>query len=65
MQAGALLLILFGNSNYTVESVIWICVHFSFVLTGVIMEEKRLCVLEKNYPEYMRQVKYRFIPYVI
>lgn len=45
MQSGAILLIIFGNGTYTVERLIWSCIHFTFVLIGVMMEEKRLCVL--------------------
>jgi len=65
MQSAVLLLIVFGNGTYTVERLIWTLINFSFVLIGVIMEERRLCVLEKFYREYMNRVKYRFIPYLI
>lgn len=53
MQSGALLLFFFGNGAYTTERLIWTCIHFVCVLIGVIMEERRLIILEKNYSEYM------------
>lgn len=35
------------------------------IVVGVLMEENRLCYLEKDYPEYMQKVKARFIPFLI
>lgn len=65
MQAGALLLIIFGNGVYTTERLLFTAVMVPMVVLGVLMEEKRLCHIEKEYPEYMERVKARFIPYVI
>jgi protein-S-isoprenylcysteine O-methyltransferase Ste14 len=65
MQAGVLLMFIFGNGVYTTDRLLFVGVMGLFVLVGVLMEEKRLCVLEKDYPSYMQQVKARFIPYLL
>lgn len=65
MQAGALFLILFGNGVYTTERLLFTAVMVPMVVVGVLMEEKRLCRVEKDYPEYMKRVKARFIPFLL
>lgn len=54
-----------GCNIYTTESLLFLCVMTICVIVGVVMEEKRLCVQEKDYPDYMHKVKARFIPYLI
>ena len=65
MQSGALLLLIFGNGVYTKEVLLFNSVMALFVIIGVLMEERRLCFLEENYPAYMKKVRARFIPFLI
>ena len=64
LQAGVLFIFLFASGVYTIERVIFLGVNLLMVLIGVIMEEKKLCALEKEYPEYMEKVRSRFIPFI-
>lgn len=53
MQAGLILLILFGSGVYTIERLLFAAVMVPMIVFGVLMEEKRLCCMEKKYPQYM------------
>ena len=65
MQMGLMLQLIFGNGVYTTERLLFNSVMVAFVIVGVLMEESRLCILEENYPAYMKTVKGRFIPFLI
>lgn len=64
MQAGVLLMIIFGNGHYNLERLLFVGTMVLFVVVGVLMEEKRLVVTERDYPEYMQRVRSRLIPYL-
>jgi len=57
--------LIFGYYTYTVDRLIFLGVNILMIVVGVLMEEKRLCYLEKDYPLYMEKVKARFIPFLI
>lgn len=64
MQGAVLIMMIFGNGVYTTERVVYILTMGLGVIIGVFMEEKRMLVLFKDYKDYMKNVKARFIPFV-
>lgn len=64
MQGAVLVMMIFGNGVYTTERIVYILTMGLGVVIGVFMEEKRMLVLFKDYKDYMKNVKARFIPFV-
>jgi protein-S-isoprenylcysteine O-methyltransferase Ste14 len=64
MQGAVLIIIVFGNGIYTTERLVYILTMGLGVLIGVFMEEKRMLAQFKDYKDYMRTVKARFIPFI-
>ena len=65
MQGAVILMFSTGDGVYTIERLIFAAVMVVFVIIGVLMEEKRLAKMFKDYPDYMTKVKPRFIPFLI
>jgi len=65
MQAGAVVLLIFGNGIYTIDRLIFVIVMCLGVVFGVLMEEKRLMIQFSDYKRYADKVKSRFIPFLI
>lgn len=57
-------MMVFGNGVYTTERVVYILTMGLGVIIGVFMEEKRMLFQFKDYKDYMKNVKARFIPFI-
>lgn len=64
MQGAVLVMMVFGNGVYTTERVVYILTMGLGVIIGVFMEEKRMLFQFKDYKDYMKNVKARFIPFI-
>ncbi len=64
MQGATLIMMVFGNGIYTTERLVYILTMGLGVVIGVFMEERRMLAQFKDYKDYMRSVKARFVPFV-